>query len=287
MSKILRSIVAASIATFMSFGALAALPQPGIWAFGAEVSGKPGRGLQIDRQGGETVVLTYYGYRDDGSATFYQAAGKMTDGKNFVADLVEYQNGRTLGGRGKEADAGRVLGKVRMNFPTSSSATITLPGEKAQSVYRYVFDDTRDRLNNRFQAVMFESSYGITDTLKGLMNVKVFGDDFSAVLQYEGSKEYCVFSGKLVAAGSKFRVTNGNRVCSGDGNAAPTPYGFSDLSVNEAGVISARGSYGDVLSGVCVRQTKDPVATPSWDQTNRCTTDDLGLSNNNTGKPAN
>ncbi|QNP47129.1 hypothetical protein [Diaphorobacter aerolatus] len=237
-----------------------------------------GRGLQIDRQSGETVVVSYFGYREDGTATFYQASGKVTDGKNFVADLLEYQNGRAIGGRSRDGELARNVGKVRLTFNTESSGTITLPGEKQQNVSRYVFDDTRARLRNRFQAVMFESSYGITDTLKGLMNVKVIDDDFSAVFQYDGSKEYCVFSGKLVATGNTFQVTKGNRVCTGDGGSTPTPYSFTDLSVNEAGVLSARGSYGDVLSGVCVRRTKDLVATPSWDQTNRCTAEDLGLS---------
>ena len=283
MSKILRSLVAASIATFsvaFSAAAWAALPQPGLWSFTAEASSKPGRGLQIDRQGGEAVVVSYYGYREDGTATFYQATGKITDGKNFSADLMEYQNGRALGGKVRDGEVGRNMGKVRLTFTTASTASITLPGEKAQTVSRYTFDDTRARLNNRFQAVMFESSYGITDTLKGLMNVKVFGDDFSAVLQYDGSKEYCVFSGKLVPSGSTFRVTNGSRVCTGESSATPTPYGFADLSVNEAGILSARGSYGDVLSGVCVRNTNSTVAAPTWNQTNRCTSEDLGLSAN-------
>lgn len=283
MSKILRSLAAATIATFsvaFSCAVWAALPQSGLWSFTSEANTKPGRGLQIDRQGGETVVVSYYGYRDDGSATFYQASGKITDGKNFSADLLEYQNGRALGGRARDGEVARNLGKVRLTFTTSSTATITLPGEKAQNVSRNVFEDTRARLNNRFQAVMYESSYGITDTLKGLLNVKVFGDDFSAVLQYDGSKEYCVFSGKLVPSGSSFRVTNGNRVCTGESAATPTPYGFVDLSVNESGVLSARGSYGDVLSGVCVRASGSTVATPTWNQTNRCTADDLGLSAN-------
>ena len=177
MSKFLRSLVAASIATFsvaFSVAAWAALPQPGLWSFTSEASSKPGRGLQIDRQGGEALVVSYYGYREDGTATFYQATGKITEGKNFSADLMEYQNGRALGGKARDGEVGRNMGKVRLTFTTSLTATITLPGEKAQSVAKYTFDDTRARLNNRFQAVMFESSYGITDTLKGLMNQVAF-----------------------------------------------------------------------------------------------------------------
>lgn len=45
-------------------------PANGLWGINAELNGSPGRGFQIEVEN-ETVVLTYYGYRPDGSSAFF------------------------------------------------------------------------------------------------------------------------------------------------------------------------------------------------------------------------
>ena len=270
-----RTLVAASIAAF-SLSATAALPQPGLWSIGGELNGKPGRGLQIDRQSGETVIVSYFGYRADGAATFFQAVGKITDGKTLDADLVEYMNGKALGGKAQDAQEARVVGRMRLEFSTSTSGTVSLPGEAPRSFARYAFEDTRGRLNNRFQAVMFESAYGITKVLRGVLEMQVSGDDFVAEMEFQDTEETCRYFGKLVASGDVFNVPHGSRWCSSDVISGYTPFGFWDLTVSEAGHLSSRGVYTS-LSGVCILRTDKTEETPDWLQTNRCTATELGL----------
>ena len=269
-----RTLVAAAIAAF-SLSATAALPQPGLWSIGGELNGKPGRGLQIDRQSGETVIVSYFGYRADGAATFFQAVGKITDGKTLDADLVEYMNGKALGGKAQDAQEARVVGRMRLEFSTSTSGTVSLPGEAPRSFARYAFEDTRGRLNNRFQAAFFESEPKATQTTTGVLEVQVAGDDFTATMENQNST-FCSYSGKLVATGDVFHVPNGFRVCSFDIFSAPMPYPWFDLKVNEAGVLSARGVE-SAVSGVCILRTDKPADPSGWYQTNRCTATELGL----------
>ncbi len=60
MTKFARAALAA-MALAVGAPAFAILPQQGMWSIGSEVNGKPGRGIQLDRQGGDYLILTYFG----------------------------------------------------------------------------------------------------------------------------------------------------------------------------------------------------------------------------------
>ncbi|RYF43895.1 MAG: hypothetical protein EOO27_43965, partial [Comamonadaceae bacterium] len=169
MFKPTRNLVAVA-ALAASCAASAALPQPGFWSFDAELNGKPGRGIQIDRQGGETIIVTYYGYRSDGSATFYQASGKVQNETTFTGNLIEYKNGPALGGPITSGEEARTVGPISLEFSTASQGSVTLPGEIKQSMSRYAFQDIRGRLFNNFRVTStrgaIDADLGVTSYLR-------------------------------------------------------------------------------------------------------------------------
>lgn len=127
-------------------------PDSGMWLVSAELNGKPGRGFQIDTQG-DTLILSFYGYRADGTATFYLASGKFTkDG--FVAPLMEYRDGTAFGQPLKDGREIGSAGEVRVQFSESARGTITLPGEEPKAISRFVFAD----VSNKFQGRTFSGS---------------------------------------------------------------------------------------------------------------------------------
>ena len=154
MRSRLQLSMAAALAA-LSFSSLAAMPQPGLWQFNAEVNGQPGRGVQIERAGGRTVILSYFGYRDDGSATFLQAVGPLKDGKTFSAPLLEYKNGKVIGGPLQSGTEAANHGTVTVEFDTATSGAITLPGENKTEFSRFTYEDLTRRLNNTFSVTTF------------------------------------------------------------------------------------------------------------------------------------
>ncbi|WP_395025131.1 hypothetical protein [Comamonas odontotermitis] len=216
---------------FVSCSAFAALPQTGMWGVDSEVNGKPGRGIQIDRQGGNTVIASYYGYRDDGSATFYQAVGIMEDGKSFTADLVEYKNGTALGKDAKTGEVSRVIGPVSMEFDTPSSGSILLPGETAKRFSPLIYEDTQARLNNSFRVLRLnETSQNINN-----LQFSTKSDDITISI---GAENYtCKFYGKLVTNGLTFEsIASGT--CSSGPSISVYSKKFEEITIDEKGTLS-------------------------------------------------
>jgi hypothetical protein len=112
-------------------------PEAGLWAVDSEVNGQPGRGFQIDLQG-STLVLTFYGYNDDGSAQWYLAAGGL-NGTDFSASLEKYRGGMAFGRNPAAAVGAGSAGTVAMSFRDATHGTITLPGETPKSISRLNF----------------------------------------------------------------------------------------------------------------------------------------------------
>lgn len=130
-------------------------PAPGMWALERELTGKPGRGLQIDTQGDKLVILSYFGYRADGSATFLQSSGRR-DGNRFEGDLVEYRGGTALGETHRDGEATAVAGRIVITFDSPTSGLVELPGEAPQRIQRFQYENLTERFNNTF----FLQSYG-------------------------------------------------------------------------------------------------------------------------------
>ena len=140
MKKITTGLVAGLIG-FCSY-AWSFTPANGLWRIDAEQNGLPGRGLRINVEN-EIVVLTYYGYRKDGTSLFLLSAGKMA-GNTFSGTLQEYKDGVSLGeSTYHSATAATSPGTVTVTFSSGTHGTITLPGEPAKAISNIPFGYNR------------------------------------------------------------------------------------------------------------------------------------------------
>ena len=110
------------------------IPQTGLWWNPNE----PGTGYGIDYKHG-TLVVTVFTYKANGEPQWYLAAGPM-DGNSFSATLdrytagqcisCAYMGGPTLGGND---------GRMTINFTSSTSATVGLPGGRSAKIEPQAF----------------------------------------------------------------------------------------------------------------------------------------------------
>lgn len=280
MNKRLRGLLAAVWTAAAALPAMAVLPDSGMWSIGSELNGKPGRGIQLDRQNGTTLIVTYFGYRADGSSLFLQGANSIEEGKTFSAELIEYRNGRVLGGGASDGERARSAGFVEITFDSSTSGTITLPEEdEPQRFTRYTFEDFRERLFHTFPVVTGAGATGFP-----LPSRFTFAADGNGVKITEllATGSSCVYSGTLVTAGGGFRSA-GTAACTGE-SAAITRYRIEGLNVDAYGVLTARLYVGTAaaaasdptpalrsLTGVCAS------SRPVFINSNRCSPDELGV----------
>lgn len=103
----------------ISSSALAFMPATGLWGVDSEDNGLPGRGFQIEAENG-IIVLTYFGYRSDGSSVFYIASGPIIN-NNFTSALLNIQGGISLGGVHKDASISGSPGLVTIIFQAEST----------------------------------------------------------------------------------------------------------------------------------------------------------------------
>lgn len=245
MLKRTRAAIAA-VAILGAAPAFALFPQQGMWTIGSELNGKPGRGVQIDRQGGRVLILTYFGYRADGSATFMQASGAMTNGKSFSGELTEFKNGPALGGPTRSGEVAQVVGPVTVEFDTSTSGTITLPGEAPQRFSRFQYEDHTVRIERGFTAWVSESSW--MGSYRVALEMWTEGKDLhiqEVTTPEVGTQTVCKLVGELRSNGDSFASAGTASCADGVGWAgAGTPYRITELKVDEYGILKARLSYG-------------------------------------------
>ena len=207
-------------------------PEPGMWGIDAEVNGKPGRGVQIDTQSGKFIIITYFGYRADGSALFLQASGERTD-TGFQGDLVEYQGGPVLGGAQRSGEPAASAGRIAVVFTSSITGTITLPGEVAKPISRFQFEDNSRRFNRNFLGMMTVDSGANGWSQRyyfQLQDDKLTLDRRSSI---EGNEFFqsCTYTGTYALAGGGIR-SRGTYTCA-DGSTGP--YETDQLHVSRDG----------------------------------------------------
>ena len=237
----------AAVAILGAAPAFALFPQQGMWTIGSELNGKPGRGVQIDRQGGRVLILTYFGYRADGSATFMQASGAMTNGRSFSGELTEFKNGPALGGPTRSGEVAQVVGPVAVEFDTSTSGTITLPGEAPQRFSRFQYEDHTVRIERGFRGRVLVTRYmGLTNAVQ--LYARVEGNRLliqETSTDGNGDSTSCTLDGDLRVAGESLASTGTASCTNGSGWAGRgTAYRITDLKVDEYGVFTARLNYG-------------------------------------------
>lgn len=106
---------------FASFAAHSAIPEKGMWWNPAE----SGRGYGIDVQD-NLVFVTYYGYRDNGTSTFFTSLGVIDPETSEVdADWVSFRGGQCWG-CSYSAPVATVIGTARFKFDTPITGEIRL-----------------------------------------------------------------------------------------------------------------------------------------------------------------
>lgn len=133
--------------------AFAATPQPGLWTIDAEQNGQPGRGMQIDVQNG-ALVLSFYGYRSDGSAQWYLSAGPL-GANGYSGPLDRYAGGTPFGGTARRAVSDGSAGTVSLSFSDSTHGLITLPGESPKAITKLAFGGS----TRRFKAEVWADNW--------------------------------------------------------------------------------------------------------------------------------
>jgi hypothetical protein len=275
MMSFTRRLLAGLFSAFLSLSTFAALPESGMWAIGDEVNGKPGRGIQVDNQGGKFLIFTYFGYRADGTATFMQSSGQLQNGKDFNGDLVEYKNGRVLGGSSRDGETARVIGPISVTFESATKGVISLPGEPPQKLSRYRYEDTRKRLDHYFSVSSVWDRFSVIG--RGGMRFASSADTLAMDHTFNDGKTVCKHLGNLVQVGNGFE-SEGSVSC--DSFDFPPRYRIENLLVNEFGLLSghivylnADGTFnrGSDIMGVCER------GGPIFLAPERCWPSQLGL----------
>ncbi len=238
MNRFVRSLVFSAFASCLAAPAMAALPDSGMWAIDGELNGKPGRGIQIDRQSGLNVIVTYYGYRTDGSALFLQAAGQLKDEKIFEGELTEYQGGRVLGGPAQNGEVVQVVGPVRIVFDTEASASITLPGEATQVMKRFRFDDHLSRLT--------EHGFSYLTTREMVYKVKprsIFIYAKNGIFRmnevFENGR-LCFYEGNFEMSGQSLNSAGSLTCDAPSSRPGISSYKIENLRVDEYGILAGR-----------------------------------------------
>ncbi|SFD82445.1 hypothetical protein [Paracidovorax konjaci] len=216
-------------------------PEPGMWAFDGELNGKPGRSLQIDMQNGRAMIVSYLGYRGDGSSVFLQASGlRATDSSAFQGTLQEFRNGPAIGAGGS-AGAGELAantGPIQITFDSATTGTVTLPGDVPRRISRFHYEEYPIRFSNQFAV------YGNFDRFVGAivpvtLDIKAENGVFTMKYIHTGTAQ-CDFSGtyRLLGGG----LQSEGKVACNSGLAGPTDgtYRIERLTVDRAGMITGR-----------------------------------------------
>lgn len=113
-------------------------PDPGMWVVSTErATGKPGRGMSIDVQYDNSVMLTY-NYEQSGAPTFHMGISPYADNKS-TAHLIRYEGGRYFGGPAVSAQEVADAGEVRLQFLTPILGKVQFPGEPEVPMERFEF----------------------------------------------------------------------------------------------------------------------------------------------------
>lgn len=234
------STLAMSAALLQPTAALAVQPESGMWNLAGEVTGKPGRGLQIDSQGGQYLIVTYFGYREDGSSMFLQASGPKQENGTFVGDLVEFEGGRALGAPAKDGQARRVVGSISLAFDSATSGSVTLPGEQATQIQRFQYENPVARFTQegRFSIAYSIGSFGVLSN--ATVTFKLEGTSFFMRKTGSETSETCEYTGAYQLAGQGIRA-EGTYSCASQIGSSNGTFRTEQMAVND------QGSYGAVI----------------------------------------
>ncbi|AVS79828.1 hypothetical protein C8244_01045 [Paracidovorax avenae] len=193
--------------------AAGAEPEPGMWAFDGELTGQPGRSLQIDTQLGRGMVVSYLGYRADGSALFLQASGyRAQDDNSFTGELREFRNGPVIGGGAANGEVAGSVGTLRLAFDTPTSGTVTLPGEAPRRISRFTYGN--QQLSRDFDRQIEIGLYSQASRSPRTATYRMRLSDSNLRLEQLSSSDgsLCAYSGPYQVQGGTL-ASQGTKVC--------------------------------------------------------------------------
>ena len=109
-------------------------PEAGLWGITSELTGKPGRGMVMDLQGG-TLFMQMYGYEMDGSPTFRIGMGSYQQGTSTLP-MQKVSGGRYFGGSALSGTVDGIDGNAQVRFTSATTGQIKLPGEDWASMQK-------------------------------------------------------------------------------------------------------------------------------------------------------
>lgn len=223
-------LLAGLLFSTISFADPLVLPAPGLWNIDEELNGQPGRGFQIELQG-DVIVFTYFGYTEQGDATFYIADG-FFNGVLFLGEMIEVAGGTALGGEFQNGQVVENIGIVRLEFDSPTTGTIRLPGEEEKEISKYAFSDPKKlfETDEDYEGVVYSAGIFNMDD-----STYTFTFEEEAQITIERNSRFnsdCVYSGFYVAAGNGLHAT-GTYVCSDNTTGEFVADG---LTVNSLGV---------------------------------------------------
>lgn len=257
-------------------------PEPGMWAFDGELNGKPGRSLQIDMQNGRAMIVSYLGYRGDGSAVFLQASGqRASDASAFQGTLQEFRNGPAIGAGGSASggELAATTGPIQITFDSATTGTVTLPGDVPRRISRFHYEEYPIRFSNQF-AVYGNFDRFVDAIVPVTLDVKAENGVFTMKYIHNGTAQ-CDFSGtyRLVGGGLQ---SEGKVACNSSlAGPADGTYWIERFTVSRAGMVTGRMYLArDAVrarvdfAGACLRSRGAVFAAGGRPG---CSTEDLGL----------
>ncbi len=221
--------------------AAGAEPEPGMWAFDGELTGQPGRSLQIDTQLGRGMVVSYLGYRADGSSLFLQASGyRAQDDNGFTGELREFRNGPAIGGGAANGEVAGSVGTLRLAFDTPTSGTVTLPGEAPRRISRFTYGN--QQLSRDFDRQIEIGLYSQASRSPRTATYRMRLSDSDLRLEQLSSSDgsLCAYSGPYQVQGGTL-ASQGTKVCTdASGAQQQGTYRIERLRFDSQGFLSAK-----------------------------------------------
>lgn len=117
-------------------------PSNGTWVMEDELTGKPGRGVSLDVQGGK-MVMQVFAYRADGQPTFAMGVGdfapdpELRDVSSARFSLQQYRGGRSVGGAAASGELVRDEGEVVVQVSGRTGGYGMLAGSLAEAMVQF------------------------------------------------------------------------------------------------------------------------------------------------------
>lgn len=107
-------------------------PESGWWWAPSE----PGRGLIIERSGGQMFVA-FVGYAADGRADWQVSSGEMRCHTDYAGTLLAYAGGQSLQGSYRAPASLGSVGPIEIRFTANATAEMTLPSGETVAIERF------------------------------------------------------------------------------------------------------------------------------------------------------